>query len=380
MQVFISHSSRDDAFVDQLLIDLAAHHIDAFVDHQQIQLSDRWDEKVDEALKRCNHMIAVISPDSIESVNCRDEWHCFLTRRKEIIPVWIRGSEMYFRLERTQYVDVRDPSQYQHGIRRLLDYLCDSIASIPEPPSRTTIQEGERRTELYARYPLRVCPDKAIGIATGNIAELKNVDVLVNSENDYLCMDSMWRNTVSASLNAFGALRDEQGEIIELTIAKALETARKGLPARLPPATVLVTQSGSLRNNGVRHILHAVSVKTRQRGGLDEITDVELGLCVVKALREIDHLNRTVYHPEQPEPPLRTIAFPLLTTGEGGRAITPTAKILIERAIEHFLLYPDTLIDSVYFTAYRKDQLDDLQAAFNAVRDLNTPVHLTSAP
>lgn len=380
MQVFVSHSSRDDAFVDQLLVDLEAHNILAFVDHKQIQLSDRWDEKVDEALKRCNHMIAVISPDSIASVNCRDEWHCFLNRQKEIIPVWIRGDEMYFRLERTQYVDVRDPSKYQQGIQRLLHYLCDSIASIPEPPAQTTIQEGERRSELYARYPLRACPDKAVGIATGNIAELKNVDVLVNSENDYLYMDSVWRNTVSASLNAFGARRDEHGEIVELTIAKELEQARKGMPARVPPATVLVTSSGSLRNNGVRHILHAVTVKTRQRGGLDEITDVELGLCVIKALREIDYLNQTVYHPAQPEPPLRTITFPLLATGEGKRPITPTAKILIERAVEHFLLYPDTLIDSVYFTAYRKDQLDDLEAAFNTVRDLSTPIHLTSAP
>ena len=380
MQVFISHSSRDDAFVDQLLVDLEANAIGAFVDHRQIQLSDRWDEKVDEALKRCNHMIAIISPDSIASVNCRDEWHCFLTRQKEIIPVWIRGGEMYFRLERTQYVDVRDPSQYEQGIQRMLDYLCDSIASIPEAPPNTVVQEGERRAELHSRYPLRACAEKAIGIATGNIAELKNVDVLVNSENDCLCMDSIWRSTVSASLNAFGALRDEQGEIIVLTIAKELELARKGLPARLPPATIVVTSSGSLRNNGIRHILHAVSVKTRPRGGLDEITDVELGLCVVKALRAIDHLNRTDYHPGQSEPPLRTVAFPLMATGEGRRPIASTAKILIERAIEHFLLYPDTLIESVYFVAYRKDQLDDLQTAFDAVRDLNPSIRLTSDP
>lgn len=67
-QVFISHSTKDDKFIDKLVADLNANNISTFVDHINIPFGSNWAQEIGNALADCQQLIAVLSPDSIESV------------------------------------------------------------------------------------------------------------------------------------------------------------------------------------------------------------------------------------------------------------------------------------------------------------------------
>jgi hypothetical protein len=132
--VFVSHSSNSDRFVDILANDLTAEGIDTFVDHHHIKGGQRWPQVVREALDQCQKMIAIISPSSIESRNCQNEWYKFIQENKEVIPVWLSGNDRYFEFSLIQGVDFRNGNDYKKSFRTLVKYLRDTTDSIPQMP------------------------------------------------------------------------------------------------------------------------------------------------------------------------------------------------------------------------------------------------------
>jgi O-acetyl-ADP-ribose deacetylase (regulator of RNase III) len=364
--VFVSHNHVDDPFVDRLVTDLNSHGIETFVDHRNLRHGQHWPTEVESALNQCNQMIAVVSDYSKASKNCTDEWNVFIEDQKEIIPVWLTGDKMYFRFRTVHYVDFRT-NQYDEPLRRLIGVLTDAhVDTVPADSLAVPEEPVALNSRLAARYPLARRPEKAIGIATGNIAELTGVDVLVNSENTRLRMDRIEGRSVSATLNAFGAEWDEHGELISETLDLELQEARHTLPRSVPPGTVVVTSAGSLRKIGVRHIVHAVSVIGRRNGGFEPATRIQLGRCVTNSLAQIDDLNRSLYHAPDP---LRIVAFPIFGTGEGGISTAEIAQTLVERAID-YLEVNDTRIETAYFVAYRQKDLDELRAVLDTIPDL----------
>ncbi len=371
-QVFISHNHIDDPFVDKLAADLESQGIAAFVDHRSLRHGQHWPTEVEAALEHCDQMIAVVSDYSKASKNCTDEWNVFIEERKEIIPVWLSGDKMYFRFRTVHYIDFRN-NQYQEPLRSLIGVLTDArVDSVPadQPVAPDEARPNSLNSRLAVRYPLARRPEKAIGIATGNIAELTGVDVLVNSENTRLRMDRIEGRSVSATLNAFGADWDESGELIRETVDLELQEARRDLPRSLLPGTVVVTSAGSLCKIGVRHILHAVSVISRRNGGFEPATRIQLGRCVTNTLARIDELNRSLYRDTDP---LRIVAFPIFGTGEGGITTGEIAQTLVERAID-YLEVRDTAVEVAYFMAYRHKDLDDLTTVLNRIPDLAQPI------
>ncbi|HVO43040.1 MAG TPA: toll/interleukin-1 receptor domain-containing protein, partial [Aggregatilineales bacterium] len=154
--VFVSHSSKDDVFVDRLVHDLEGQ-VTTWVDHHKIRPGQRWDSEVAKGLDTCEAMIAVISEHSIASRNCQDEWHDYIERGQEIIPLWLNGSRMYFRLGTAQYVDFR--KEYDRPLAKLIAYLTDDHKNLPtlrqpEPKTRPL------RAHLLVRYPLARKPTR----------------------------------------------------------------------------------------------------------------------------------------------------------------------------------------------------------------------------
>jgi hypothetical protein len=124
-EIFICHSSTDDAFVDQLAGELLARGpITTWVDHQHIEPGKDWDAEVAQALQKTIAMIVVLGAEAVESPNTRAEWSYFLDARKPVFPVLTEPCEVPYRLRIYQILD------FQHNmdaIPGLLDAIWDVL-------------------------------------------------------------------------------------------------------------------------------------------------------------------------------------------------------------------------------------------------------------
>jgi signal recognition particle subunit SEC65 len=121
--LFVSHSTLDDAQVDEIIGILEAAGIETFVDHQRIEPGDDWKKSVQVALEESECGVIVLSRASVKSQSCQEEcqqlkdWH----RRLYVILIEdIRDPEIPFWLKGIQYVNLTN------GLGKL-GSLIDSI-------------------------------------------------------------------------------------------------------------------------------------------------------------------------------------------------------------------------------------------------------------
>lgn len=120
MAAFFSYSHADSDFALRLTRDLKAAGIEVWLD-QDISPGDRWDKTVQDALTKCEHLLVILSPDSVNSANVLDEVAFGLDTKKTVVPVLYRECEIPFRLRRVQWIDFR--SDYAHGLEKMLTRL-----------------------------------------------------------------------------------------------------------------------------------------------------------------------------------------------------------------------------------------------------------------
>ncbi|SOE08133.1 macro domain-containing protein [Streptomyces sp. Ag109_G2-15] len=184
-------------------------------------------------------------------------------------------------------------------------------------PPRRRPQPGTAAPVAPAgRITVRVCP----------IELVRDVDILVSSENTYLEMSKTFRSTVSGALRRAAALRDASGEIVDDVLAHELGVwlrthGRAGVPVR--PGTVVATSSGALAAQGVRRIHHAAIAAPVGDGDRYHVTPAVLAEAVRTsfelARRESEFLSL----------PMSSICFPLMGTGRGGLSVETAARALL---------------------------------------------------
>jgi predicted ATP-dependent Lon-type protease len=106
LRYFFSYARKDSDFVLKLAKELRAVGVNLWLDQLDILGGQLWDRAVEEALKTCQGMIAVLSPaESVTSNNVMDEVSYALEARKLVIPVVISPCDIPFRLRRVQHID-----------------------------------------------------------------------------------------------------------------------------------------------------------------------------------------------------------------------------------------------------------------------------------
>lgn len=106
LHVFLSHASQDDEFVSRLAGEFfRAGALSTWVDHQDIEPGNDWDEAVQRALDLTHAMVLVLTPASVASRNVKAEWNYFLEKQKPVYPVIARPCEVPFRLRLHQTLD-----------------------------------------------------------------------------------------------------------------------------------------------------------------------------------------------------------------------------------------------------------------------------------
>ncbi|RKS77162.1 O-acetyl-ADP-ribose deacetylase (regulator of RNase III) [Actinomadura pelletieri DSM 43383] len=158
---------------------------------------------------------------------------------------------------------------------------------------------------------------KPLTLHVGPVELLRDVDVVVTSENTYLEMSRFFRDTQSAAVRRAGARLGESGEVLDDTVHRELtewrrEHGRIGLS--VAPGTVAATGSGEMRDAGVRRVYHA-AVAVPEAGGLAYRVAPD---AVARAVKNVFRL--AAQERRQVTPPLRSIAFPLFGAGRGGLA------------------------------------------------------------
>jgi TIR domain. len=120
-QYFFSYTRSDAEFVFKLASEIRDAGVNLWLDQLDIRGGQRWDRAVEDALAECQGMIAVLSPESVESNNVMDEISYALEADKTVVPILLRSCNIPFRLRRVQMVDFTE--SYSRGVADLLRAL-----------------------------------------------------------------------------------------------------------------------------------------------------------------------------------------------------------------------------------------------------------------
>ncbi len=205
-------------------------------------------------------------------------------------------------------------------------------------------------------YSLKNVPNKKIGMITGNILNVKNIDVWVNSENTNMQMARFYDRSISGLIRYHAAIKDDNGYVKNDLVASEL-MQRVGNVDAVVPATVHYTSAGELtKSNGVKLIFHVAAVRGTVGEGYIPIP--KLSTCVSNCLNKADRIV------EQKINSLQSIIFPLFGTGSAGGNAEETVNQLIGEAINYLEKCPNSSIQNVYFLAFTENDLELCQKNF----------------
>jgi hypothetical protein len=129
MSTFISYSRSDSSFAIKLAKDLKSAGFEVWLDQLDIPTGARWDDEVEAALESCKTFVIVLSPESIQSQNVKDEVGFAIDSGKDILPVRIKSGDIPFRLRRFQYVDFSKKS-YPENLKEIKS-LLSAMGHVP---------------------------------------------------------------------------------------------------------------------------------------------------------------------------------------------------------------------------------------------------------
>jgi hypothetical protein len=152
--IFISYSSNNRGFALELAQELKASGFRVWFDQLDIPKGSRWDDEIEKALSQCEIFLVILTKQSIESHNVKDEVGYAIDSNKRILPILLEEVNVPFRLRRFQYVDFTNKSNNE-GIdlaKQLLRTLMDETAEAePAAAQAPNLQpDSDRSAELQA--------------------------------------------------------------------------------------------------------------------------------------------------------------------------------------------------------------------------------------
>jgi hypothetical protein len=198
----------------------------------------------------------------------------------------------------------------------VVEVLAELEAALVRARDRSADERPDTRPfGRFGPFALPFAGDTAwLTVDLGAVEELRDVDLLVSSENTYLLPARLFSRTLSGQLRSAAAVRDETGTVVYDPVAEELAAwmarhARTGAP--IEPGVVVPTSPGRLREQGVRRLLHAAVAIPRLGAGGYDIPDTG----VHRAVRECFALARAE---RAGDPLVRSLTIPLFGAGDGG--------------------------------------------------------------
>jgi len=166
---FFSYCRADSEFALKLAEDLKAAGANVWIDQLDIEPGVPWDRAIQEALTKCQRLLVILSPVSVDSENVNDEISFALGKQKRVIPILYRDCDVPLRLVRLQHIDFR--SDYKKGLGTLLAVLRVEQSTDPKelrmPPPE---QDGLRDHSPHHPEPAKITPPRSrIGLKAATI-------------------------------------------------------------------------------------------------------------------------------------------------------------------------------------------------------------------
>lgn len=427
-KLFISYKTnvnRPDA--NNLRIRLKDAKYNVWMDATGLNGGERWDSQIYDEITTRDIVLLLLKKETAESIWVRREVDVARGARVYILPLLteaLSSDEVnkllaHFGLENYQCVNYTQQDERQ---------FADLIAAIEKNAARTRVAQEEwlaalRRGEskpmmkepvkpfkpAYRSYALT---DKTaasacrIYLAAGDMTQAKNIDVLVNSENNYMQMARIFESfTLSSKLRWHGSKRKADGRLVDDTVQQELyqQIKQPGGNFQIPIdwGCVVPTHAGhpesNLARNGARYIFHTVAVRVESgtknnQDAIRAIDDGNIGEAVANCLKQVMEVNqaRGVISPDGSDTyqrelaaqdqyqPIRSIIFPLFGTGHGKRQndIGVIGSLMFE-SIAQFVMEnhanPAFTLDAIHVCAYSRQDADTLEAALKTMKHLLKP-------
>ncbi|MER7045040.1 alpha/beta fold hydrolase [Streptomyces jumonjinensis] len=194
----------------------------------------------------------------------------------------------------------------------------------------------------------------------GPVEQLRNIDIVVSSENTYLQMSQFFKPSTSGSLRWAAAEKSGSGQIIEDVTGDHLAAWLRshgsyGLP--VPEGTVAPTPAGALLRRNVQRIYHAAIASPESGTNSYRIAPQAIPRAVHNtfdlARRERDELGL----------PLSSICFPLFGAGRGKMSVSESFERIWESMTSELADDPNW---SIHFTTRRRTIFDLLHSRLQA--------------
>jgi ADP-ribose pyrophosphatase len=221
---------------------------------------------------------------------------------------------------------------------------------------------------------------RTIGYVIGDVGNVMDIDVWVNSCNIEFDLDPMILGTLSGRIRTLGA-RHVGGVITEDTIQRALER-RLAIGRGMRIGNVLDTEPGALSSRGVRRLLHVASVETRILPDGTPVTPTELAdleKCLLETLKACDRLNdQWLSFDRRWRGPYRSMLLPLFGAGATRRKQELIAEnvceSLVPLTIQYLREHPNSLIEKVYFLAYTPSEVEIIDSVLSRRQELERAI------
>jgi O-acetyl-ADP-ribose deacetylase (regulator of RNase III) len=320
--------------------------------------------------------ITSLNPNVFYELGVRHALHKYVTlviRRNSNLPIPfnIQGLNILgYDIDNADQVEsnrkkIRDHIQNGLDISGIDSIVHDALDDLKVERKFKTIETRQEKL-----YQILNVPGKQIGYITGNIKNINNVDVWVNSENTNMQMARHYELSISATIRYEGAMKDANGYVVDDLIAKDLRKVTRGRDCL--PGNIIVTTSGELENsNNVKRIFHAASVIGEPGSGYRPINNI--AQCVRNALKKADSA-------ELADLELHSILFPLMGVGTTRSRAQEVADKLIDAALEYVKQNAQSRINKIYFLAYTEQDLEICRHKFMNDPRIGTPVETETLP
>lgn len=122
-RLFISHTHEHRAFASGLRRALDERGIGAFVAHERIEPTKQWEDELESALTTCDALVAVLTPDFVESKWCDQEVGYCMARGVLIVPLGLDDTDPHGFIGKYQCMTAREDEDAYDVAGRLFDLL-----------------------------------------------------------------------------------------------------------------------------------------------------------------------------------------------------------------------------------------------------------------
>jgi O-acetyl-ADP-ribose deacetylase (regulator of RNase III) len=244
-----------------------------------------------------------------------------------------------------------------------------------------------RSKKSIKKFPITADKRCTIHLATGDITDLKEIDVIVNSENNYMQMARIFeRQTLSSMLRQRGAetphgrlLDDRVQTDLNLQIQDIYKTYG-GLPVTL--GEVIITPAGHpdsilMKKNKARYILHAATILfspiERKEALMPVQTERGIINVIKNCLEKFDAINENKGEISNQTTkdtnfkPVTSIIFPIIATGASGRPIGEVIEPMLEACQEYVEDHEDSKLKDIYICVYAQQDVELVKEAMDVM-------------